>query len=47
MNITIILALDVLITFLACAILGPAAFKLGGLGLVGWAARVPFYLLRL
>src|SRR2546429_1534235 len=47
MNITIILALDVLITFLACSILGPAAFKLGGLGLIGWAARVPFYLLRL
>jgi hypothetical protein len=47
MNITIILTLDVLITFLACNILGPASFKLGGLGLVGWAARVPFYLLRL
>jgi hypothetical protein len=42
MNITIILTLDVLITFLACNILGPASFKLGGLGLVGWAARVPF-----
>lgn len=38
--------LDVLITFLPCGILGPAAFKLGGVGLVGWAARLPFYLLR-
>ncbi len=47
MNITIIIALDVLITFLMCSILGPAAFKLGALGFVGWAARVPFYLLRL
>ena len=47
MNIAFILALDVLLTFLACGILGPAAFKLGGLGLIGWAARVPFYLLRL
>jgi hypothetical protein len=42
MNITIILTLDVLITFLAYNILGPASFKLGGLGLVGSAARVPF-----
>ena len=47
MTITIVLMLDVLITFLVCGILGPAAFKLAGLGLVGWAARVPFYLLRL
>jgi len=47
MNITIIIALDVLITFLACNVLGPAAFKLGGLGIIGWAARLPFYLLRL
>jgi hypothetical protein len=47
MNIVFVLGLDVLLTFLACGILGPAAFKLGGLGLIGWAARVPFYLLRL
>jgi hypothetical protein len=41
------LALDVVFTFLACNLLGPAAFELSGLGLVGWAARLPFYLLRL
>ena len=46
MRITIVLVLDGLITILACNILGPAALKLGGIGLVGWAARAPFYLLR-
>jgi len=47
MNITIILALDVVITVLVCGAVGPAAFKLGALGLIGWAARLQFYLLRL
>ena len=44
---TIILALVWAGHFLMCAILGPAAFELGDLGLSGWAARLPFYLLRL
>jgi len=47
MNITIILALDLVITLLVCGFIGPAAFKLGAIGLIGWAARLPFYLLRL
>ena len=43
MNITIILTLDVLITFLAYNILGPASFKLGGLGRrVGGSGAVLF-----
>jgi hypothetical protein len=50
MNIVFVLALDVLLTFLACGILGPAAFKLGGLRahrMGGSCTVLPFYLLRL
>jgi hypothetical protein len=39
--------LDALLTFLMPSILGPSAFKLRGLGPVGWATRLPLDLLRL
>ena len=39
--------LNVVVTVLVRANLGPAASKLAALGLVGEAARAPFYLLQL
>jgi hypothetical protein len=42
----IVIGLDALITFLMRSILRPRAFRLGVLGLVGWATRLPLSLLR-
>ncbi len=39
--------LNLIVTVLVCGNVGPAASKLTSFGLVGWAARVPFYLLQL
>ena len=39
--------INLLFTLLECGLFGPAASKLDGLGLRGWAARAPFYLLPL
>jgi hypothetical protein len=43
-----VLAVNVALTALTAAVVGPAIGKLEGLfGLVGWAGRAPFYLLPL
>jgi len=47
MRILIVLALDLVFTVVACGLFGPAASKWTSLGLVGWAMRAPFYVLRL
>ena len=41
-----VLALDILLTFLAANIVGPAAFRFSHYGLPGLLFRTPFYLLR-
>ncbi len=39
--------LNLIVTVLVCGNVGPAASKLTSFGLVGWAAKMPFYLLQL
>src|SRR5262249_318315 len=46
-RVLIVLALDLVFTLVACVMFGPAASKWSSLGLVGWAMRAPFYVLRL
>jgi len=41
-----ILGLDILLTFVAANIIGPAAFRFSHYGLPGLLFRTPFYLLR-
>lgn len=44
----LLFGINFLITALTAASVGPAAFKMQRLfGLVGWAGRIPFYLLQL
>lgn len=47
MQVAVVLLLDVVLTLLACNVVGPAASKWTALGLPGWAMRAPFYVLRL
>jgi hypothetical protein len=42
-----LLLVNLLLTTIGCGLFGPAATKLDALGLRGWAARAPFYLLPL
>src|SRR5262245_4315510 len=47
MNIAIVVAMEVLITFFLCGHLTHAGSKLAGIGVAGSPARLPFFLVRL